>query len=149
MDIGCGMGFFTIPMSVMAGESGKVVAVDLQPEMLAGLQRNAQLAGCGNITLHRCGYDSLNIGQWDESVDFALIFMMLHEVPDADRLIRELHSALTPGGKLLFSEPIGHVGKKAFQQSLSMIIQSGFGLLSSPKIPLCRSAVLQKEKISL
>ena len=145
MDIGCGMGYFTIPMSGMVGKQGTVIAVDLQPEMLAGLKTNAEKAGCENITAHQCGYDSLDINQWDRAVDFALIFMMLHEVPDAERLIREICGALKPGGKLLFAEPIGHVDKKKFQSSLSMIQQSGFDAVGSPKISICRAAIFQKK----
>ena len=121
MDIGSGMGFFTIPMAGLTGKQGKVIAVDLQPEMLAGLKKNAQKSGVDNIILHQCGYDSLNIRQWDDSVDFVLIMMMLHEVPDPERLIREVYSAVAPGGKLLFSEPIGHVNNEKFQSSVDMI----------------------------
>ena len=144
MDIGCGMGYFTLPMADIAGKKGKVIAVDLQPEMLAGLQRNAKAAGIGNITPHQCGYDSLNIGQWNQSVDFALIFMMLHEVPDAQRLIREVYEAMAPGGQLLFSEPVVHVGREKFRNSVSMIRSVGFQMVSSPKIHICRSAVWRK-----
>jgi len=147
MDIGSGMGFFTIPMSVIAGERGKAIAVDLQPEMLVGLEKKAQKAGSANITFHQCGFDSLNVGQWNGTVDFALIFMMLHEVPDADRLIQEVHSVLAPGGKVLFSEPLGHVGKQKFLHSISMIRQIGFEVIASPKIHLCRSAVFQKTEV--
>ncbi|MDR0286760.1 MAG: class I SAM-dependent methyltransferase [Clostridiales bacterium] len=149
MDVGSGMGFFTIPMSTIVGKQGKVVAVDLQPEMLAGLKKNAEKAGIENIAVHQCGCDSLNIRQWEKTVDFVLIFMMLHEVPDADRLIQEVHDAIAPGGKLLFSEPIGHVPKKQFQDSVSMIQHAGFTMIAAPKILFCRSAVLQKETTNI
>ena len=49
VDIGCGMGFFTLPMADIVGTQGKVIAVDLQPEMLAGLKERASKAGCRNI----------------------------------------------------------------------------------------------------
>ena len=145
MDIGCGMGYFTIPMAGITEKYGKVIAVDLQPEMLSGLEKNAQKSGVDNITIHQCAYDSLNIQQWDDSVDFVLVMMMLHEVPDADRLIREVYRVLTQGGKMLFSEPIVHVSKKKFQSSISMIEQAGFNIVSSTKVNLCRSMVFQKE----
>ena len=144
MDIGPGMGFFTIPMSGITGKHGKVIAVDLQPEMLAGLQKKAQKAGCENITLHQCRYNSLNIKQWSGIVDFALIFMMLHEVPDAERLIREVYDTLASDGKLFFAEPVGHVSNEKYLQSVSMIQQTGFTVIASPKIILCRSKVFQK-----
>jgi ubiquinone/menaquinone biosynthesis C-methylase UbiE len=41
VDIGSGMGYFTIPMKEIVGSSGTVIAVDLQPETLAGLKRRA------------------------------------------------------------------------------------------------------------
>jgi ubiquinone/menaquinone biosynthesis C-methylase UbiE len=145
MDVGCGMGYFTIPMAGIVGEKGTVVGVDLQPKMLTALNENASIAGCKNITAHQCGKDSLNIRQWNGTIDFALIFMMLHEVPDAERLIREVHDALAPEGKLLFAEPLLHVGKKKFQQSLSMIQQAGFDMTGAPKISICRAAILQKK----
>ena len=144
MDIGSAMGFFTIPMAGMVGAQGKVIAVDLQAEMLEGLQKNAQKAGAGNIVCHQCGCDSLNVGQWGESVDFVLVFMMLHEVPDPGRLIREAYGAAAPGGKLLFAEPVAHVGRQQYLRSVDMIQQAGFKAVGSPKIHMCRSTVFQK-----
>jgi ubiquinone/menaquinone biosynthesis C-methylase UbiE len=145
MDIGCGVGFFTIPMAEIIGKQGKVIAVDLQPEMLAGLEKTARKTNVDNITLHQCASDSLNIGQWDGTVNFVLIMMMLHEVPDPDRLIREVYCAVAPGGKLLFSEPIGHVNNEKFQSSVDMIQKTGFSIVATPKVRICHSAVFQKE----
>ena len=144
MDIGPGMGFFTIPMSRIVGEEGKVIAVDVQPEMLEGLKRNYEKAGRENIRTHVCDFKSLHIEQWAGAVDFALVFWMLHEVTDADRLIRELREALAPDGKLLIAEPVGHVGKEPFQRSLEMITQLGFAVIDTPKISISRAAVFRK-----
>ena len=146
MDIGSGMGFFTIPMAELAGKQGKVIAVDLQPEMLTGLEKNARKAGVDNIIPHQCATGSLNIGQWDGIVNFALIMMMLHEVPDPDRLVREVYGALAPGGKLMFSEPVGHVNNKKFQASVTMIQKTKFSVIATPGIRFCRSVVFQKER---
>lgn len=144
MDIGCGMGFFTLPMAGIAGESGMVIAVDLQPQMLDGLKGNAARAGVENITPHLCAPDSLRVEAWNSSVDFALLFWMLHEVPDPDRLLREVCAALRPGGKLLFAEPIVHVSAERFQSGLNVITDSGFDVVSRPKIAISRTAVLRK-----
>ena len=144
MDVGCGMGFLTIPMAEIVGKQGKVIAVDLQSKMLDGLKTNMQKQGIKSITPHLCETDSLRIEQWNGTVDFALIFMMLHEVPDADRLIREVYDALAPNGKLLFAEPIVHVSKEKFNQELNMIQEFGFSMIDTPKISICRTAVFQK-----
>ena len=145
IDIGCGMGFFTIPMSRIVGKDGEVIAVDLQPEMLGGLNRNALKSGCENITAHLCDSDALHIEQWNGTIDFALVFWMLHEVPDAERMINEIHVALAPKGKLLFVEPVVHVGRKKFLDSLSMMERHGFTIIEKPNIPTSRAAVLQKK----
>ncbi len=39
VDLGCGMGYFSIPLASLVGDTGKVISVDLQSEMLSGLKR--------------------------------------------------------------------------------------------------------------
>ena len=144
MDIGCGMGFFSIPMSKIVGCEGKVIAVDLQPQMLDGLTEYAAKAGTTNITAHQCAKDSLHIEQWKDTVDFAVIFWMLHEVPDAERLIDELRHALSADGKVLFAEPYVHVNTRKFRQGLKIIENAGFKMIGEPKIAISRTALFQK-----
>ena len=60
MDVGCGVGWFSIPMARMVGDQGKVIAVDLQPQMLDMLRRRAEKAGMADrIRLHHCQQDRL------------------------------------------------------------------------------------------
>jgi len=55
VDIGCGMGYFTIPMAKLVQKKGKVIAVDMQFKMLSGLWKRANQAGVGEqIDLHQC-----------------------------------------------------------------------------------------------
>ena len=144
MDIGAGMGFFTIPMATLVGDEGRVIAVDLQPEMIAGLEKRAGGKGCANITTHVCEPASLNVREWDGAVDFALLFWVLHEVPDAKRTIGEIRQALAPNGKLLFAEPV-LVSRERFRQSVDLIEQTGFTLADRPKISISRAAVFMKD----
>ncbi len=143
-DIGCGMGFFTIPMAGMVGGNGRVLAIDLQPEMLDGLTRRAAKYGRNNITPHLCGAISLRAGQWNGSVNFALLFFMMHEVPNAQRLAREVFELLAPGGVLFFAEPAGHVQKEDFLQSVRCLTQCGFALLDTPRVAFGRAVAFQK-----
>lgn len=145
MDIGCGMGYFTIPMAQLVGETGKVLAVDLQQEMLDGMAKNAEKAGVhkGIIPL-KCESDTLGLEAFQGTVDFALAFMMVHEVTHPERLMREIHSTLCPGGVLLFAEPVVHVGKPAYRRSLEMLEQCGFKQKEMPRIAICRAALLEK-----
>ena len=144
MDIGCGIGYFTLAMAGMVGMSGKVVAVDLQPEMLEGLKKSIARTGENNIIPHQCAHNTLRVEEWNGTVDFALVFYMLHEVPDPERLIMELHAALSAEGKLLFVEPVLHVSGAAFQSSLKMITECGFTPEEEPKIPLSRAVTLRR-----
>ncbi len=117
MDVGCGMGMFSIAMAKMVGEQGRVIAVDLQQKMLDVLRRRAERAGVADrIQLHKCEQDRLGV---DAQVDFALAFMMVHEVPDQRRLLGEIHGCLKPGGKLLVAEPRLHVSGTAFGQTVA------------------------------
>ena len=45
MDVGCGVGWFSVPMAKMVGDQGRVIAVDLQQQMLDTLWRRAEKAG--------------------------------------------------------------------------------------------------------
>ena len=62
VDLGCGPGFFTIDMALLAGRSGRVIAVDLQEGMLEKLRE--KIAGTEleeRITLHRCEQQSIRL----------------------------------------------------------------------------------------
>ena len=50
LDMGCGNGFYTLPMAKMVGANGRVLAVDIQPEMLVMLRARAEQEGVENIT---------------------------------------------------------------------------------------------------
>jgi len=124
LDLGCGMGYFTVAMARAVGENGKVIAADLQPEMLAGVARRAARAGlAGRIELHRCRPEALGL---DRPVDFVLAFWMLHEVPDAGRLLHELRAAMGPQGSLLIVEPKLHVSARAFGITCMEAERAGF-----------------------
>ncbi|HLA84562.1 MAG TPA: class I SAM-dependent methyltransferase [Thermoguttaceae bacterium] len=140
MDVGCGVGWFTIPMARMVGEHGRVIAVDLQPQMLAITQRRAEKAGvAARIEMHRCERNRLGV---DVKADFALVFAMLHEVPDADRLLGEVRDVLNPGGKLLLAEPPIHVTAKKFAREVALAEAAGFEAVERPRVRWCRAVVL-------
>ena len=138
-DIGCGMGYFTIPLARMVGEQGRVYAVDLQAEMLAGLRRRAAKAGVlERIVLHKTPPDRLELPQ---QVDFALTFWMVHETSDRVAFLRQVYALLNPGGKLLLVEPIIHVTGSAFNQTLKDTQSVGFSLLQPVSVRLSRAAL--------
>ena len=123
MDVGCGMGFFTIAMAAMVGEHGQVIAVDLQERMLKVLQRRAACSGLADrILMHKCEPDRLGI---DGPVDFILAFHMVHEVPNPRTLFSEFRSVLAPGGTVLYTEPKHHVTESEFNELLAAAEEAG------------------------
>jgi ubiquinone/menaquinone biosynthesis C-methylase UbiE len=142
MDIGCGMGLFSITMANIVGDQGRVIAVDLQQGMLDVLRRRAEKAGVADrIQLHECEQDHLGV---DAQAHFVLAFMMIHEVPDQRRLLSEIHGCLKPGGRLLVAEPKIHVPLKAFQQTVATAEELGFRPMAEPRVHGCRAVVFEK-----
>ena len=145
LEPGCGMGFFTLDLARMVGPRGKVVAVDVQPRMLTGLQRRARRAGLGDrIDARLADGEQSGVADLDGKVDFALAFAMVHEVPDAARFLADVYRALAPGGKLLVAEPRGHVTDDAFRALLDRAAKTGFCLTPGPEIRSSHTAVLVK-----
>lgn len=91
VDAGSAMGYFSLPMAGLTGPNGKVYCVDLQERMLSALTKRASRAGVEtSIEIRQAGFDSLNIDDLKETVDFVLAFAVVHEVPDAGRFFQSL-----------------------------------------------------------
>lgn len=144
IDIGCGMGHFSIGMARMVGETGSVIAADLQQEMLDVLSSRAVKAGvAGRIVTHRCEADRIGV---DGPVDFALAFWMVHETPDMGAFFREVRSILKPGGRLLVAEPVFHVSAEALGETVAVAEEAGLAKCEAPRIALCRAAVFAADR---
>ncbi len=142
VDIGCGPGTFTIEMSHMAGETGGVVAVDLQQEMLNMCKVKAEKKGLSTkIKLHKCDSDKIAL---DVQADFILAFYMVHELPDQAAFFKEVAAMLKPGGLFLMVEPIFHVTKQDFKQQTALAQQYGLSVDEERKITFSKSVVLKK-----
>lgn len=145
LDVGCAMGFFTLPMAHLVGPGGVVIGADLQPRMLDVLERRARKAGVADrIQRRQCGKTALNLHDLSAAVDFALAFAVVHETPDDERFFAELAETLKPGGALLFAEPSDHVTNEAFALSLSAAERQGLTILERPRICRSHAALLAK-----
>ena len=143
LDVGCGPGFFTTAISKLLKNSGKVIAADLQEEMLLKLKNKINKEKLNNIKLHKAEQSSINL---NEKVDFILVFYMLHEVPDPKAFLEELKGLLNKSGRILISEPKFHVKKEDFEKSIQIIKDSGFEIIEEPKIFISRSVLISIEK---
>ena len=131
-DIGCGLGFYSLELARMVGENGRVLAVDLQSEMLNWAERRAKKAGLLNrIEFIQCSQDDLNLS---ESVDFALSMWVAHEVPDQDRFFSQIRSILKPDGRYLLAEPRFHIKKDLFEALCAQAEATGLKKISEPGV---------------
>lgn len=146
LEPGPGMGFFTLELARLVGATGRVVAVDVQPRMLTGLERRARKAGLAErIQARVAARDSLNIADLAGQVDFALVFAVVHELPDAGVFFAEVAATLRPSACVLFSEPSGHVKAALFQAELDAAARAGFKSVENPSIRSSVSVLLKKK----
>jgi len=139
LDLGCGMGFFSIGMATLVEDSGHVIAVDLQQKMLDVLMKRAARAGVAHrIHSHCCTSGSIGT---HAPVDFALACYMVHEVPDRKRFLEQVRACLKPEGRFLIMEPKFHVTRQAFAVTLDTAGAAGLSLVDSPRIAVSHAAL--------
>lgn len=96
-DIGCGIGYFTIPAAKIIGDNS-AYALDTSPEMLAEVVQRSEAAGLNNIKTVKT--EELDLLIPDEAVSFALLVNVIHEIVDKNQFLEETSRILKPGGKL-------------------------------------------------
>ena len=144
LDIGPGIGYFTIPMAKMVGDKGRVIAVDIQREMLSAIRKRAKRAGMlSRVSLQLASSDSLGV---KVRTDFILAFWMVHEIPDKKRFFSQTYSILKKSGRFLLAEPKMHVSKKEFEQIINYARKTGFSMEKSTDIFLSRSVLFFKKE---
>jgi len=142
MDVGCGMGYFTLGLAELVGNSGRVIAVDLQQEMLNIMLKRAVRKGLKpRITPHRAEPESIGV---TTPVDFVLAFWMVHEVPDPEIFFQEVAAILKPGAKLLYAEPTFHVPAGKFHEILAVAAKTGLKINRMLAIRFSRAALLER-----
>jgi len=141
IDIGCGMGYFSRSMAKIVGESGTVIAADVQQEMLDITRKRAERDGvAGRIRFVRVKEDDLLVS---EQVDFALAFWMVHEVNNTEKFFLQVRNILKPAGTVLIAEPRMHVNRSRFEEMLSIATGTGFTIHDAPRIRFSRSVALR------
>ena len=142
LDIGCGPGFFSLEAAKMLYGTGKVIAADVQAEMLEIIRKKIKgTALQQTVELHQSDFERIGVV---EKVDFVLACWMVHEVRNQARFFDELAAILKPNGRILIIEPKIHVSKKAFNAMVDNIKERGFTIVESPKVFFSRAIVLSK-----
>jgi precorrin-6B methylase 2 len=101
-DFGCGVGTITLPMAKLVLPKGRMLAVDLQPEMLVALEKRASEAGVSNVERILCGPADPKLAP--ESCDRILMVDVYHELGYPQQVLRAARKALKPGGRLVLVE---------------------------------------------
>ena len=139
------MGFFTLELARLVGPEGRVIAVDVQPQMIARLRRRAERAGLiDRIEARVAPAATMALDAYKDAVDFVLAFAVVHEMPSAAKFFAEAARAMKPGASLLLAEPVGHVGKDEFEKELALAGGVGLETTSRPSISRSQAALLKK-----
>ena len=141
LDVGCGMGFFSIGLAKLVGDKGCVIAADVQPKMLEAMQKRSEKNGLSSIIrFHKSEPNSLGV---DTPVDFILAFWMLHEVPNPKLFFHQIRACLKSNGRILIVEPKLHVSSKRFQETADLAQESGLNFCETPSIKFSRSVIFK------
>jgi ubiquinone/menaquinone biosynthesis C-methylase UbiE len=145
LDIGPGMGYFTLPLARRVGPGGKVVAADIQPRMLQSLRKRALRAGLADrIICCRSSAGRLGIDGVGQQFDFVLAFAVVHEIPDRRGLFEQLAAATKPGGRVLVADPLSRFSAEELEETVALAAGCGFSRIGAPAISKSRTTLLQR-----
>lgn len=142
LDAGCGPGRLTIPIAEAIGPDGRVLAVDIQPDMLRRAREKARQARTTNIEfmLTGLGQGSLPHRRFDR----AILSSVLGEIPDRLAALQAIHDSLKPGGFLLVNEVIGDPHYQSRSKVEALAEESGFRIGAYFGSRLAYSITLEK-----
>lgn len=133
-DIGAGVGYFSLRIAKRVGPEGKVLAVDIQPEMLSLLKQNQEREGLTNVEPILGTVADPHLPQ--AMVDLALLVDVYHECQYPEEMITQIRNSLKRNGRLVLIEyrgedptvPIKPEHKMTVKQVLAEIEPMGFQL---------------------
>jgi ubiquinone/menaquinone biosynthesis C-methylase UbiE len=142
LDLGCGMGYYSIAMARMVGPAGRVIAVDLQEQMLGNMRRRAERQGVAErIVPVQCRSDDIMAR---DQVDFALAMWMVHEVPDREKFFQQVRACLKDEARFLMAEPKWHIKRPRFEAEVELAGKCGLAPITEPRVGLSHAVLLKR-----
>jgi len=102
LDLGCGAGFDALLAAQRVGRNGRVIGIDLTPEMIAKARHNTSLLRVSNVEFIWGEIESLPIA--DASVDLVISNGVFNLCPDKPSVLGEVFRVLKPGGRLQMAD---------------------------------------------
>jgi len=133
-DVGAGVGYITVRVARRVGPSGKVYAVDVQPEMLSILKDRAVKANLTNVTPVLGSEADPKLPK--KAVDVVLMVDVYHELSQPQQMLRRIRESLRDDGRLVLLEyrkedphiPIRSEHKMSVQEAKTEVEAEGFRL---------------------
>ena len=102
LDLGCGAGIDTLLAASAVGPTGRVVGIDMTPEMVARARRNAASAGFSHVEIHEGLIEELLLP--DQSIDVVISNGVLNLSTRKSRVLAETMRVLRPGGRVAITD---------------------------------------------
>jgi ubiquinone/menaquinone biosynthesis C-methylase UbiE len=139
-DIGAGSGYFTMRLARHVGDTGRVYAIDVSPDMILHLNQQVRAAGIDNVRTLLVPADDPLLA--DASVDLVFICNTWHHIADHPPYLEKLRAALKPGGRVVIIDfqkydiPVGPPSemKAPREDVVAEFEKAGFRLAASPSV---------------
>ena len=143
LEVGPGSGAFTMAAARRVGETGQIVAVDIEPKMIDRVTARAAQEGVRNVEARLANVYALPF----EAGTFDAIYLVsvIGEIPEPGRALREFHRVLTPAGTLAFSELLFDPDYPLARTTVNLAQAAGFRLKQRYGLGFSYTLVFEKD----